>query len=60
MTTPPVKSLIDEQIEEVDKAQHKPARIRGTCSFPPGMRVMDLPYPMKADWLKRKPLDGWR
>jgi hypothetical protein len=48
MTTPIVPSLIDEQLEEVT------ARVRGTFSFPPGMRVADLPFPMKADWLKRR------
>ncbi|AEJ13007.1 MULTISPECIES: hypothetical protein [Pseudomonadota] len=51
MTTPIVKSLIDEQIEEVQAAQ-----VRGTLRFPVGMRVADLPYPIKADWLKRRPI----
>jgi hypothetical protein len=45
-----VKSLIDEQLEDAQ------ARVRGTFTFPPGMRVADLPYPMKADWLKRRPV----
>lgn len=51
MSTAPVKSLIDEQIEEV-----KAAQVRGTAQFPVGMRVADLPYPIKADWLKRRPI----
>lgn len=51
MTTPVVKSLIDEQIEGVQAAQ-----ARGTVRFPVGMRVADLPYPIKADWLKRRPI----
>ncbi|MNJ34318.1 hypothetical protein D3C77_290250 [compost metagenome] len=51
MSTAPVKSLIDEQIEEVMAAQ-----VRGTVRFPVGMRVADLPYPIKADWLKRRPI----
>ena len=51
MTTPIVKSLIDEQIEDVQAAQ-----VRGTLRFPGGMRVADLPYPIKADWLKRRPI----
>jgi hypothetical protein len=50
MTTSPVKSIVDEQVEEAT------ARVRGTFSFPPGMRVADLPFPMKADWLKRRPI----
>jgi hypothetical protein len=50
MTTSPVKSIVDEQVEEAA------ARVRGTFSFPPGMRVADLPFPMKADWLKRRPI----
>ncbi|MNJ70231.1 hypothetical protein D3C77_666720 [compost metagenome] len=49
MSTAPVKSLIDEQIEEV-----KATQVRGTVQFPVGMRVADLPYPIKADWLKRR------
>ncbi len=51
MTTPLVKSLVDEQIDEV-----KAAHVRGTVQFPVGMRVADLPYPIKADWLKRRPI----
>jgi len=51
MSTAPVKSLIDEQVEEV-----KAAQVRGTVHFPVGMRVADLPYPIKADWLKRRPI----
>lgn len=51
MSTAPVKSLIDEQVEEI-----KAAQVRGTLALPPGMRVADLPYPMKADWLKRRPV----
>lgn len=50
MTTSPVKSIVDEQVEEAV------AKVRGTFSFPPGMRVADLPFPMKADWLKRRPI----
>lgn len=53
MTTPPVKSLIDEQVDEV-----KAAQVRGTVQFPVGMRVADLPYPIKADWLKRRPISA--
>ncbi|MDU9394572.1 hypothetical protein [Pseudomonas sp. zfem002] len=51
MTTPVVKSLIGEQIEEAQAAQ-----VRGTVQLPVGMRVADLPYPIKADWLKRRPI----
>ena len=51
MTTPIVKSLIDEQIDEM-----KAAPVRGTLQFPVGMRVADLPYPIKADWLKLRPI----
>lgn len=53
MTTLIVKTLIDEQIEEA-----KAAQVRGTVEFPVGMRVADLPYPIKADWLKRRPLSS--
>jgi hypothetical protein len=58
MSTAPVKSLIDEQVEELD-ARNAHALVRGTFSPPRGMRVADLPYPIKADWLKRRPLKGW-
>lgn len=51
MTTPIVKSLVEEQVEEIQAAQ-----VRGTLRFPVGMRVADLPYPIKADWLKRRPI----
>lgn len=51
MTTPIVKSLIDEQIDEM-----KATPVRGTLQFPVGMRVADLPYPIKADWLKLRPI----
>lgn len=51
MSTAPVKSLIDEQLEDIEVAQ-----VRGTFQFPIGMRVMDLPHPIKADWLKRRPI----
>ncbi|KPW40071.1 Prophage PssSM-02, Orf19 [Pseudomonas syringae pv. apii] len=51
MSQPAVKSLIDEQLDEV-KAR---AQVRGTIAYPVGMRVADLPYPIKADWLKRRP-----
>ena len=50
MTTSPVKSLIDEQIDEVK------AQVRGTIVLPLSMRVADLPYPIKAEWLKRRPV----
>ncbi|WP_122663534.1 hypothetical protein [Pseudomonas viridiflava] len=58
MSQPIVKSLIDEQIEEVN-ARAQPTQVRGTFSPPRGMRVADLPYPIKADWLKRRPIKGW-
>jgi hypothetical protein len=52
MTTPLYPSLIDEQVaDEQDRAQ-----IRGTLVCPKGMRVADLPYPIKAEWLKRRPI----
>ncbi|WP_204360741.1 hypothetical protein [Pseudomonas putida] len=51
MSTPIVKAIIDEQVEEAQAAQ-----VRGTIKFPVGMRVADLPYPIKADWLKRRPI----
>lgn len=51
MTTAPVKSLIDEQLEEVQAAQ-----VRGTICYPSVMRVADLPCRIKADWLKRRPV----
>lgn len=51
MTTPIVKSLIDEQLEDA-----KAAQVRGILQLPIGMRVIDLPYPIKADWLKRRPI----
>ncbi|WPX87689.1 hypothetical protein [Pseudomonas asiatica] len=51
MTTTIVKTLVDEQVEEA-----KAAQVRGTLKFPVGMRVADLPYPIKADWLKRRPI----
>lgn len=53
MTSPIVKSLIDEQLDDA-KAR---AQVRGTITYPVGMRVADLPYPIKADWLKRRPLE---
>lgn len=49
-TTPIVKSLIDEQIDDAQ------ALVRGTLVCPKGMRVADLPYPIKAEWLKRRPV----
>ncbi|RMR88795.1 Prophage PssSM-02, Orf19 [Pseudomonas coronafaciens pv. striafaciens] len=52
MSQPIVKSLIDEQLDGV-KAR---AQVRGTVTYPVGMRVADLPYPIKADWLKRRPV----
>ncbi|KPW23931.1 Prophage PssSM-02, Orf19 [Pseudomonas cannabina pv. alisalensis] len=52
MSTAPVKSLIDEQLDEA-KAR---AQVRGTITYPVGMRVADLLYPIKADWLKRRPV----
>lgn len=52
MTTPVVKSLIDEQLEDA-----KAAQVRGILQLPVGMRVADLPYPIKADWLKRRPIN---
>jgi hypothetical protein len=58
MSQPIVKSLIDEQIEEVN-SRAQPAQVRGAFSPPRGMRVADLPYPIKADWLKRRPMKGW-
>lgn len=51
MTTPIVKTLIDEQVEEVN-ATH----VRGTFQFPRSMLVNELRYPIKADWLKRRPI----
>lgn len=58
MSQPIVKSLIDEQVDDA-QARGKPAIVRGTFSPPRGMRVADLPYPIKADWLKRRPIAGW-
>ncbi|HEK0905411.1 TPA: hypothetical protein SMQ04_000121 [Pseudomonas putida] len=51
MTTPIVKTLIDEQVEEA-----KAAQVRGTFEFPRNMLVNELRYPIKADWLKRRPI----
>ncbi|MDH0638229.1 hypothetical protein N5D52_14875 [Pseudomonas sp. GD03860] len=51
MSTAPVKSLIHEQVEEAQAAQ-----VRGTFHFPRDMLVRDLRHPMKADWLKRRPI----
>jgi len=58
VSQPIVKSLVDEQVEEI-AARGNPATVRGTFSPPRGMRVADLPYPIKADWLKRRPIAGW-
>jgi hypothetical protein len=52
MSQPIVKSLIDEQVEEIRSAQ-----VRGTFALPAGMRVADLPCRIKADWLKRRPVE---
>jgi len=51
MSTAPVKTLIDEQLEEVR------AQVRGTIQYPASMRVSDLQHPIKADWLKRRPVE---
>ncbi|MBD1554668.1 hypothetical protein [Pseudomonas typographi] len=51
MTTPIHKSIIDEQIDEVK------AQVRGTVEYPASMRVADLKHPIKADWLKRRPVE---
>ena len=51
MTTPIVKTLIDEQVEEANATQ-----VRGTFQFPRNMLVNELRYPIKADWLKRRPI----
>ncbi|HEX8595375.1 MAG TPA: hypothetical protein VF682_19200 [Pseudomonas sp.] len=59
MNTAPVKTLIDEQVEELE-TRTRPALVRGTFSPHRGMRVADLPYPIKADWLKRRPIKVWR
>lgn len=49
MSNPIVKSLIDEQLDDVK------AQVRGTIQYPASMRVSDLKHPIKADWLKRRP-----
>lgn len=51
MSTAPVKTLIDEQLDEAR------AQVRGTIELPPHMRVADLPCRIKADWLKRRPVE---
>ncbi|MBD1589499.1 hypothetical protein [Pseudomonas typographi] len=50
MTTPIHKSLIDEQIDEV-KVQI------GGEAYPAKTRVYDLKKQIKADWLKRRPVE---
>lgn len=51
MSRPIVKSLIDEQLDDVK------AQVRGTIQYPASMRVSDLKHPIKADWLKRRPAE---
>lgn len=51
MSKPIVKTLFDEQLDDVK------AQVRGTIALPPHMRVADLPCRIKADWLKRRPVE---
>jgi hypothetical protein len=52
MTASLVKTSPDKQVDDAGVAQ-----VRGTLVLPPSMRVADLPCPIKADWLKRRPLE---
>jgi len=52
MSTPIVKSLIDEQLEDAEQR----VQVRGVIQFTRNMLVSDLEHPIKADWLKRRPM----
>ncbi len=52
MTTPMYQSLIDEQLAETEQC----VQVRGVIRFNRSMRVVDLEHPIKADWLKRRPM----
>jgi hypothetical protein len=48
MSTSPVKSSTDEQVDEA-----KAAQVRNQAEGP-AMRVADLPYRINARWLRRR------
>ncbi|MCO8166878.1 hypothetical protein NJC40_03675 [Pseudomonas sp. 21LCFQ02] len=35
------------------------AQVQGTFTFPRDMKVCDLKHPVRAAWLKRKPIGNW-
>jgi hypothetical protein len=47
-----VKSLIDEQVEDAEQR----VQVRGVVQLTRAMLVADLKHPIKADWLKRRPM----
>jgi hypothetical protein len=52
MTTSPVKSIVDEQVAEAEDR----VQVRGFVQLTRNMLVSELQHPIKADWLKRRPM----
>lgn len=52
MTTPMYQSLIDEQLEDARQR----VQVRGVIQLRRDMLVSELENPIKADWLKRRPI----
>lgn len=52
MTTPLIPSLVDEQVEDVQQR----VQVRGVIQLRRDMLVSELEHPIKADWLKRRPM----
>ena len=51
-TSPLYPSLIDEQVAD---AQNR-VQVRGVVQLTRDMLVCELKHPIKADWLKRRPM----
>lgn len=52
MTSSPVKSIADEQVAEAEIR----VQVRGLVQLTRNMLVSELQHPIKADWLKRRPM----
>lgn len=50
--TPLYPSLIDEQVAAAEDR----VQVRGAVQFTRDMLVSELKHPIKADWLKRRPM----
>ena len=52
MTTALVASIVDEQVAEAEER----VQVRGVIQLTRNMLVSELKHPIKADWLKRRPM----